>query len=279
MRALILGAVLACCVTAAEAACPDVSLMQNAARGWIAGQRLPDPLLRRMDDALCGYDSFRGVLEAELGPPVGVKVGFASDDERRQFDVEGPLAGAIFAPMLVQDGARLSLKGSRNPQFQAGLVVTVGANSIMQARSREDVAAALRDVRPYLELPDFAYARGVSPSTVLMATYGGMPWRGVLGGGIAMSDLPDPVADLERMAVELRLNGRIVAEAQGGMLMGHPLDAVLWLIEQRRFDLKRGSIIALGSFASFGPATAGQRIEVDYSLAGKSMDVRVTLTP
>ena len=37
MRFLVCGMTLACLMGPALASCPDVSLMQNAARGWIAG--------------------------------------------------------------------------------------------------------------------------------------------------------------------------------------------------------------------------------------------------
>ncbi|MFD2439258.1 hypothetical protein ACFSS8_02485 [Paracoccus kondratievae] len=93
MRSLILGAIMLSLAGAANAACPDVSLMQNAARGWIAGQRLPDPLVRTAQDASCAYASFRSVLETELGAPVGVKVGFTSRPVQERFGVTQPVSG------------------------------------------------------------------------------------------------------------------------------------------------------------------------------------------
>src|SRR5690606_20493199 len=231
---------------AANAACPDVSLMQNAARGWIAGQRLPDPLVRTAQDASCAYASFRSVLETELGAPVGVKVGFTSRPVQERFGVTQPVSGALFAPMLVPDGSRLSLKGSRSPFFEADLVVTVGSSAIMQARTREEVAAALKDVRPFIELPDLALQKGVTPTGPLMAAYGVTPWRGVLGRGIPISDLRDPVADLAGLTVNLKLDGNSIDAGTGQMLLGHPLDVVLWLIEQGGYELKPGSVISLG---------------------------------
>ncbi|HWL55361.1 MAG TPA: fumarylacetoacetate hydrolase family protein [Paracoccus sp. (in: a-proteobacteria)] len=276
----VLGAVALCCsLTAAEAACPDVSLMQNAARGWIAGQRLPDPLVRNMDDARCAYTSFRAVLEAELGAPVGVKVAFTSRDVQKRFDIEEPVAGLLFSSMLLADGARVSLKGSRSPLYEADLVVVVRDSSIMRARTREEAAAALSEIRPFIEFPDIALSRGSVPTGPLMAAYGVTPWRGVMGKGIALADLEDPVEALEEMNVSLRLNGDTIAVARGELLLGHPLDVVLWLVEQGGYELKPGSIISLGSFASFDAPAPGQRIEVEYNLAGQTMQARATIIP
>ncbi|WP_231564743.1 2-keto-4-pentenoate hydratase [Paracoccus halophilus] len=263
---------------AATAACPDASLMRNAARGWIAGQRLPDPLVKTVPDGECAYALFRSVLEAELGAPVGVKVGFTSRPAQEKFGIDAPVAGALFAPMLLPDGARVSMKGSRNPFYEADLIVTVGDSAIMRATSREEVAAALSDLRPFIELPDLALQQGVVPTGPLMAAYGVTPWRGVLGSGIRIADLEDPVADLAALTVELRADGASVDSGTGKMLLGHPLDVVLWLVEKGGYDLKPGSVISLGSLSALHPA-AGQRIEARYRVGGRSMQVGAMLVP
>lgn len=279
MKSLILGALLLLVAQGAAAACPDVSLMQNAARGWLAGQRLPDPLVRSTEDGACAYAAFRGIIEAELGPPVGVKVGLVSYPAQRRFGVSQPLAGALFAPMLLPDGTRLSLKGSRVPYFEADLVVTVGSAAIMQARTRDEVAAALRDVRPFIEVPDVALRDGVAATAPLLAAYGLTPWRGVLGRGIPIADLADPVADLGAMTATLKLDGKSIDSASGDVLMGHPLDVVLWLVQQGGYELKPGSVISLGTLGKLYPAYVGHRVEAEYRIGKRAMKVGMTLVP
>ena len=279
MKWSVLGAFLLPLAGAAHGACPDGSLMQNAARGWIAGQRLPDPQVRSLEDGLCAYTTFRSVLEAELGAPVGVKVGFTSKPAQEKFGIDSPVAGALFAPMLLPDGARVSMAGSRTPFYEADLIVTVGDGAIMQAKTREEAAAALRDVRPFVELPDVALQKGVTPTGPLMAAYGVTPWRGVLGRGIAIADLKDPVSDLAELTVNLRADGETVDTAKADMLLEHPLDVVLWLVEHGGYDLKPGSVISLGSLGQLHPARAGQRISASYRLGGRSMHVDLSLVP
>ena len=279
MKWLVLGAFLLPFAGAADAACPDGSLMHNAARGWIAGQRLPDPQVRSLEDGLCAYTTFRSVLEAELGAPVGVKVGFTSKPAQEKFGIDSPVAGALFAPMLLPDGARVSMAGSRTPLYEADLIVTVGDAAIMQARTREDVVAALKDLRPFVELPDLALQKGVTPSGPLMAAYGVTPWRGVLGRGVAMTDLADPVRDLAGLTVSLRVDGETIETAKGDALLGHPLDVVLWLVEHGGYELKPGSVISLGSLGALHPAHAGQRIAAIYRVGGKTLQVDLSLVP
>ena len=279
MKWSVLAVLLLPFAGAAEAACPDGSLMQNAARGWIAGQRLPDPQVRSLEDGLCAYTTFRSVLEAELGAPVGVKVGFTSRPVQEKFGIDAPVAGALFAPMLLPDGARVSMTGSRAPFYEADLIVTVGDAAIMQARTREEAAAAIKDVRPFIELPDVALQKGVKSTGPLMAAYGVTPWRGVLGRGIAIADLKDPVADLAGLTVNLRADGEVIDSAKADMLLSHPLDVVLWLVEHGGYELKPGSVISLGSLGELHPADAGHRISAMYRLGGKTMHVDMSLVP
>ncbi|AXC51074.1 hydratase [Paracoccus suum] len=251
--------------------------MQAAAKGWMEGQRLPDPGLTSIEDADCAYKSYRAALDAAMGAPVGVKVGFTSKPAQEKFGVTAPAAGALYAPMILEDGAEVPMKGSRAPFYEADLIVTVADPAIMQAKTREDVAKALQDVRPFIELPDMALPEGVKPTGALMTAYGVMPWRGVVGPGVPMADLADPVADLAALTVDLKADGASVAQGKGEMLLGHPLDVVLWLVKDGRFDLKPGMMISLGSLSALTPAKAGATLEADYSVGGKPMKVTAKL--
>ncbi|WP_299357857.1 fumarylacetoacetate hydrolase family protein [uncultured Paracoccus sp.] len=277
MRLLWAGVLALLTATPALAECPPAETMAAAAEGWLAGERLPDPAVSSIQDAACAYNSYRAALQAELGEPVGYKVGFTSKPAQERFGVTAPVAGALFADMILQDGAEVSLQGSRSPFYEADLVVTVADEAINAAQTREDVARSLSDVRPFIELPDMALAEGVAPTGPIMAAYGVIPWRGVMGQGIALSDLSDPVRNLAELTVELRADGQSVAEGRGDMLLGHPLDVVLFLTRQGT-TLEPGQVISLGSLSPLVEATPGIALSADYSIDGKPMTVSATLT-
>ncbi|AUH32693.1 2-keto-4-pentenoate hydratase [Paracoccus tegillarcae] len=262
----------------ALAECPPADAMYAAADAWIAGERLPDPAVTTLEDGACAYQHFREGLEDPLGAPVGVKVGFTSKPAQQAFGVPGPVAGALFADMILPDGAPVSLAGSRSPFYEADLIVTVGDTAIAEATTRDEVAAALDEVRPFVELPDLALAEGLKPTGPIMAAYGVLPWRGVLGEGIKIADLPDPVADLGALTVDLRANGESVGTGTGDMLLGHPLDVVLWLIQQGSYDMPAGTMISLGSLGQLTPATPGLQISADYMVGGQDLSVSFDLT-
>lgn len=264
---------------AVQADCPAPEAMQAAAQGWLAGERLPDPGLASVEDGQCAYAAYRARLEQDLGAPVGVKVGFTSKPAQEKFGVTAPAAGALYAPMILPDGAEVSLTGSRAPFFEADLIVTVGdAAALKAATTREAAAAALAELRPFIELPDMALAEGVAPTGPLMTAYGVMPWRGVMGQGVALADLADPVADLAALSVDLKLDGATASQGKGEMLLGHPLDVVLWLNQQGGYDLPKGALISLGSLSALAPAKARQMLTADYTVGGKTMSVSAQLT-
>lgn len=261
----------------AMAACPAPEVMQDAAAGWLAGARLADPGVGDMADAACAYAAYRARLEQDLGAPVGVKVGFTSKPSQERFGVDAPVAGALFQPMLLANGDVLSLAGSRTPLFEADLVVTVkDPAALAAATTREEAAAALQDVQAFVEIPDMALAEDLKPTGPIMASYGVIPWRGVLGDKVAIADLADPVADLAALSVTLKADGTVMDEAKGEALLGHPLDVVLWLVGQEGYALSEGSVISLGSLGALHPATPGLAIEADYLVGGKPMKVAFT---
>ncbi|MFS4437645.1 hydratase [Paracoccaceae bacterium GXU_MW_L88] len=263
---------------AAAAACPEPAVMAKAAEGWTKGERLPALELESMEDATCAAASFEEVLIAAYGDPVGVKVGFTSAPAQEAFGVDAPVAGPLYQPMILEDGAEVSLAGTRSPLYEADLVVTVeDAEALMAATSRIEAAMALDEIRPFIELPDMALEEGVQPTGLLMAAYGVMPWRGVMGEGVRVKDLEDPLGALAAMTVDLKLDGESVSTGTGEMLLGHPLDVVLFLIESGGFELSNGSVISLGSLSPLTPAEPGV-VSAEYMLADQPMSVSVTLT-
>ncbi len=273
-------AIVALSAAPALAECPAPEVMTAAAESWLAGERLADPGVSNLEEAACAYAPFRARLEQEYGAPVGVKVGFTSKPAQERFGVDGPVAGAMFQPMLIENGGTLSMAGSRSPLFEADLVVTVkDPEALAAATTREEAAAALADVQAFIEIPDMALAEDVKPNGPIMASYGVIPWRGVLGDAVTLSDLSDPVADLAALSVTLTADGKVMDEARGDSLLGHPLDVVLWLVGQGDYGLAEGSMISLGSLGALHPAAAGQKISADYAVGGKTMKVAFETAP
>lgn len=77
---------------------------------------------------------------------------------------------------------------------------------------------------------------------------------------------------LDRIAVEARLNGQVVAQAPASSILGHPLDAVVWLATELGLQgqrLNAGDIVATGSCTPILQVLPGQKLEVDFGPIGE----------
>jgi 2-keto-4-pentenoate hydratase len=73
--------------------------------------------------------------------------------------------------------------------------------------------------------------------------------------------------------------GEVLGKAQGLVILDHPLNAVLWLVEelnQAGITLKPGDMLSLGSVMMMTPAPVGKAITVRYEgLPGDPIKVSV----
>lgn len=68
-----------------------------------------------------------------------------------------------------------------------------------------------------------------------------------------------------------RINGNVVASAQADAILGHPLEAVMWLARQLSAGhktLSAGDLVTTGSLAPILQVLAGQELEADFGTLG-----------
>ena len=78
-------------------------------------------------------------------------------------------------------------------------------------------------------------------------------------------------ADLAGQAVVIRVNGITITEGHGGNVMGHPMNALTWLANQRISCgdwLRTGQAISTGSCAMVAWLQPGVRAEADFGPFG-----------
>lgn len=280
------GVLVAGAITAASPAlaCPDPGAMRGAAEDWLALRPMTAlPAGMATADAYCGQETFVARLAESLGPPVGYKVGFTSAPAQQRFGLDGPVAGVLFAPMLLGDGFRLSLAMARQPMYEADLVVTVADAAVNDAATPLEAARSLARVMPFIEVPDMALGEGQRPNAATFVAYDVLPRFGVLGTGVPVEATPGFVDALGRLAVTVvDAEGRTVSAGGGAALLGHPLQPLLWLARHLKAQggaLRPGDVVSLGSIGAPLPAKAGDRITVRYTgLGAEPMTVSVAFT-
>ena len=153
--------------------------------------------------------------------------------------------------MLLESGNTLDLNFGVPPLFEPDLVVTVKDESINDAQTMLEVAQHLSQVIPFIELPDIVAPKeqpllaGVIVALNVMARYG------MLGEPAEVQATEAWVDAFTQMKVTLQADtGEVYDEVNGDVILGNPLNAVLWLIKtlnKRGHKLQAGQIISLGS--------------------------------
>lgn len=269
MRRFTLALALASVAPAAIAACPEPAAID----AYIADRDAARPAARpiaagaSLDDALCAQAMLVAALVPALGPVVGYKAGLTSEKAQSAFGVTEPVLGTLLAGMMLEPGASVAVAKGVRPLFEADLLVEIADPAVNAAKTPAEVLAHIAGVRPFLELPDLAVAREVTlDGPVLTATNVGA-WKGVVGdliavpaeGGVEMlAAFTARVADAD---------GAALSVAPGAAVLGHPLEAVIWvagMLAQQGKALKAGDLVSVGSIGPLHPMKPGMTVSVTY---------------
>ena len=230
-------------------------------------------------EALTIQKDFVKRLQPELGRPVGYKVGLVTREAQEKYGVHAPLRGVLLEKMLLANGADVRRDFGVRPILEADLVVVVKDKAINKAASILDVAEHLRDVMAFIELPDAFIPTNPPPDGALL-TAGNVGARlGVLGQRVPVSATADFVKALGEMNVTIVDDtGAELGRGQGKVILDHPLNAVLWLMEELHRTgerLKPGDFISLGSIKAI-PLPPAKAVTVRYDgLPGGSISASV----
>ena len=219
-----------------------------------------------MEEAARIRDGLVVELSASQGKVVGYKAGLTNPVVQKRFGHSSPVRGVLLERMLLEDGAEVPAKFGVIPIFEADLVVVVKDEGINQAKTPAEVLKHVASIRPFIELPDMVTAKEQPLTGAVITSFNVGARLGVLGKPIA----PDAaMADaLAKMTVVLRdQDGKELGRAPGAAILGHPLNAVVWLAQdlaQSGGKLRAGDILSLGSFTAPMPPKAGTKITVTY---------------
>lgn len=268
---VILAAALAGCATPVPDAptCPSDATVAQAVSRYLSAQPEPNPLAElSAAGAACGQAKFVRALAPTHGRIVGWKAGLTNPVMQQRFGVNQPVRGTLLEKMMLRDGAEVPAKFGVRPFLEADLLVEVGSSAIHDAKTSLEVLAALRSVIPFIELPDINLA---DPSKI---TGPAITWINV-GARLGVMGAPIPVRADAAFAEALRTmtvrvtdgSGRELDAARGEVILGHPLNAVMWLaadLKRVGLTLKPGDLLSLGSFSKGLPTQPGAGARVVY---------------
>ena len=134
-------------------------------------------------------------------------------------------------------------------------------------RNREEIAAAVEGVLPGIEIVDSRFDDWLSIGAMSLIADNACnaawvkgalvrDWRGL---------------DLAEQRVQVTVNGKLEREGSGAAVLGHPLNALEWLVNAlgaRGLGLKAGQYVTTGVTSEVYMAERGDKIAADFGPVG-----------
>ena len=180
--------------------------------------------------------------------------------------ISSPCGGAILERTLFEDGAKLDRTNFARLGVECELGIRLSgdlAGAIDHRSARRAIASCFAAI----ELVDERYAdyRSLGPPTLIADNFFGAGC--ILGPENAAFD---PML-LDRVRAAMTINGQPAGEGSGRDILGHPLDAFLWLADNaaaRGRPLRAGEFVLLGSVVRTQWLAPADRVTIENDTFG-----------
>lgn len=223
------------------------------------------------EEAYAIQGEFVGMRARKLGSVAGYKIALTTPAMRSMMRMDDSIAGEMLEKTLLRSPALVRAKDYVQllVEFEIAFEMAEDLPAVGAPYTRERVAQAVGAVMPALELADDRNADySTLPGNSLMLIADNAWNEGAVLGA--------PVRDWQRFDLAATrgiasINGKPVGEGVGSDVMGHPLDAVVWLannLAARGLGLWRSDIVITGSIVTSKAPRPGDRIRFDAGRLG-----------
>jgi 2-keto-4-pentenoate hydratase len=203
----------------------------------------------------------------------GYKIALTTPAMRRFVGYDNSIAGQVLARDVFASPARVSLADYGHLGFECELAFLLGTDlpPEAQAPDRARVAVAIAAVAPAFELVDDRGADYTAFGKDGGATMLSLAVDNAWNCGVVLGPWRHDWAALDLGAVRgaATINGAQAGEGHGRDVLGHPLDAMVWIAQHlhaRGRGLKKGEFVITGSLITSKFPQAGD--EIRFSAAG-----------
>jgi len=221
-------------------------------------------------EAYLMQDSLIDQLLAHYGGGViGYKVACTNVTAQRQLNVDAPFCGRLLSAFFYESSAQVDASKFFMRVVEAEFAFEMARDLPPTAtpRSRQEIAAAIKGVLPGIEIVDSRFDDWTTigaPSLIADNACNAAWVKGRL-----VTDWQG--IDLAAQAVRVTVNGKLLREGRGANVLGHPLNALEWLVHSlssRGIGLKAGQYVTTGVTTEVYMAERGDRITADFGPVG-----------
>jgi len=199
----------------------------------------------------------------------GWKIGAASEAAMQMLGADAPFPGRVYAPYLLESPASVAASALHKCAVECEFAFRLGQDLAPRDGdyTMNDIRGAVATAYPAMELINDYWVNGLELGVAHIIADNGSNGALVLGDPIA--DWQD--RDLAAHAVALAVDGETVAEGTGAIILGHPLNTLVWLANDltgRGITLKEGEVITTGTMTGMTPCSPGATAVGNYGGLG-----------
>lgn len=197
---------------------------------------------------------------------VAPKLGLTSKPKMEQMQLEHPIYGFVFDYMMIEANSSIDYTDYIHPKVEPEIGIILQEDMRGPGITRSDVLENIAYVVSCIEIIDSRYENYQFDLADVIADN-----TSASGAIFSRQHVHPNLVDLVNEKVTLTLNGEVVAEGSGKEVVGHPADALVFLINQlgeQGETVKAGETIMTGGLTPAVPLSPGDVIEAKYSTLG-----------
>lgn len=210
----------------------------------------------------------QSALETHSDRPVaGWKIAATSAAGQAHINVDGPLAGRIFAERLLSNGDTVPLDGNNMRVAELEFAFRLGRDLPPRDGGYGifEVQQAVASLHPSVEIPASRYSDFCAVGAEALIADNSCALSFLIGPAFAPSDWQG--RDLTAWTVTAHMNGREDVRGIGANVLGDPWQALLWLVNEcsaHRLALTEGQVVSTGTCLIPVPVRPGDVLTTDY---------------
>jgi 2-keto-4-pentenoate hydratase len=247
---------------------PDEDRIQQAARFlWEEHhackpfEPIPAPLApHTVDEAYAVQEGFHTHMAEMHGPVAGYKIALTTPVMQQMVGFHAPIAGAILAETIHPSLVTLRRTDYVRLGIECEIAVQLGTDlpAAKAPFTRNQVTDAVAAVMPAFELVDDRQADYTQLAAHVLTLIADNAWNAGIVLGSPLREWHS--LDLAAARGTMVLNGVGLGEGHGRDVMGHPFEALVWLVNmlaERGKTLTQGMIVMTGSMVATKFVKAG----------------------
>ena len=260
---------------------PDEDRIQQAARFLCEEHRAGKPFApmpttlapRTVGEAYAMQEWFHTYMGEMHGPVAGYKVALTTPVMRQMVGFHAPIAGAVLARTVHPSAVSLRQADYGRLGIECEIAVQLGMDlpAAQAPYSLDRVTDAVAAVIPAFELVDDRQADYTQLATLVLTLIADNAWNAGIVLGSPFRDWH--TIDLSAARGVMVINGTVVGEGRGRDVMGHPFEALRWLVNmlaQRGKSLTQSMIVMTGSLVATRFVNPGDAVRLSVEGLGET---------